>query len=303
MRICIFGAGSLGSALGGILASRNEVTLIGRRNHMMAVRKNGLTLKGDIRRSVEVEARERIDGIDPPDLVVITTKAFDTEEAVEKCRTVAGRNTSVLTLQNGLGNLEILRVWKGSNAFGGTITLGANLVAPGEVRVSGLGETLIGSDLNPEGARRMSLLFKESGLNARTCPDVTLAIWSKVAVSASINPLTAVLRLENGKLLTSASISRMMDEVCREAVAVGMRSGVALSLPKTIGLAHSVARSTSRNRSSMLQDVETGKRTEIEQINGAIWRLGERTGSPAPLNMALWAMVSSFELHPTSQKA
>jgi len=303
MRVCIFGAGSLGSALGGILAGSNQVTLVGRRAHVSAVRKQGLTLMGDLRRSVKVEAYEKVDGLDPPELLIVTTKAYDTGDAVQACRTLASRNTMVLTLQNGLGNLELLRTWKGTNAFGGTTTLGANLVAPGKVRVSGLGETVIGSDLNPEGAKRICLLFRESGLAAKIESDVYAAIWSKVAVSASINPLTAVLRVENGALLQSKSMSRMMSEVCREAVLVGIANGVSLSLPEVMKRMRAVSKHTSGNRSSMLQDVERGRRTEIEQINGAIWNLGERQGSPAPLNKALWAMVSALERQGASQKA
>ncbi len=270
---------------------------------MAAVRERGLTLRGDARRLVRIEARERVEGVEPPELLIITTKAYDTEEAVRKCRLLAGRNTMVLTLQNGLGNLELLRAWKGSNAFGGTTTFGACLVVPGQVRVSGLGQTVIGADLNPEGAKRICRMFRRSGLPAKTCPDSHSAIWSKVAVSASINPLTAVLRIENGQLLLSEPTLRMMNEVCREAVSVGTASGITINPTATTRLVSSVARSTAGNRSSMLQDVERGRRTEIEQINGAIWRLGERLGSPAPLNMALWAMVSALERRGSSQKA
>ena len=302
MRICIFGAGSLGSALGGILAMSNQVTLVGRRAHVAAMRKQGLALVGEIRRSVRVGARERVEGLDPPELLIVTTKAYDTEMAVQACRTLASRNTMVLTLQNGLGNLELLRTWKGSNAFGGTTTIGANLVAPGKVRISGLGETVIGSDLNPEGAKKICRLFRENGLAAQIQSDVNAAIWSKVAVSASINPLTAVLRIENGALL-SGPMSRMMMEVCREAVSVGVSNGAPLNLHAVMNRARAVAKDTAGNRSSMLQDVERGRRTEIDQINGAIWSLGDRLGSPAPLNKALWAMISSLERQSSSQKA
>lgn len=303
MRVCIFGAGSLGSVLGGILAGSNEVTIIGRRAHVASVRKHGLALVGDIRRRVDVEAYEKADGLDPPELLIITTKAYDTDSAIQACRTMASRNTMVLTLQNGLGNLEQLRMWKGSNAFGGTTTLGANMIGPGRVRVSGLGKTVIGSDLNPEGAKRVCSVFRDSGLATSIHPDTNALIWSKVAISASINPLTAILHIENGDLLASRSISRMMLEVCEEAVTVGIANGVSLSLPAIQRSVRAVSKDTAGNRSSMLQDVERGKRTEIEQINGAIWSIGDKIGVPAPLNKALWAMVSSMERPRTSQKA
>lgn len=303
MHICVFGAGSLGSALAGMLAAHNPVTIVGRRTHVVTVRRRGLAMIGDVRRTVRVVAWEKADGLDPPELLIITTKSYDTSDAIDSCRTFASRNTQVLTLQNGLGNLELIRSWKGSNAFAGTTSLGANLVAPGRVRISGLGKTVIGSDLNPAGASKIGDVFNRCGLPTRTEPDVASLIWSKVAVSAAVNPLTAVMRVQNGKLLENRTLARMMKEVCTEAVEVGQAAGAQIDLKKTFKLVRSIAADTANNRSSMLQDVERGRRTEIEQINGAIWRLGERLGVPAPLNKSLWAMVSSMTSSQTSQKA
>jgi 2-dehydropantoate 2-reductase len=294
MRICVFGAGSLGSALGGILAANNEVVLIGRRQHVGAVRQKGLVLTGSVARRVRMEAYETVDEAGPPELLIITTKAYDTEEAVDICSDWAEPETMVLTLQNGLGNLELLRSWKGKRAFGGTITMGASLTAPGRVRVSGLGRVAVGSDLNPRGAGLIIQAFSSCGIPSKTSGNVRGEIWAKAIVNACINPTTAFLRIPNGALLTSPSVSRLVRDVCRECEVIAESSGVSLPYHPMISRVRAIARETSKNRSSMLRDIELGRRTEINQINGIIAKSGALHGVPAPLNRALVAIVEAI---------
>jgi 2-dehydropantoate 2-reductase len=294
MRICVFGAGSLGSAVGGILAANNEVVLIGRRQHVRAVRQKGLILTGSVARRVRVEAYEKVDETSPPELLIITTKAYDTKEAVEICSDWAAPGTMVLTLQNGLGNLELLRTWKRKRAFGGTITMGASLTAPGRVRVSGLGSVVIGSDMDAEGAGLISRTFSSCGIPSKTSGNVWGEMWAKAIVNACINPTTAILKVPNGALLTSPSISRLVRDVCKECEVIADSCGVSLPYRPMISRVRAVARETSKNRSSMLQDVEPGRRTEINQINGIIAESGAMHGVPAPLNRALVAIVEAI---------
>jgi 2-dehydropantoate 2-reductase len=296
MEICIFGAGSLGSALGGILSRMNDVTLIGRRENMNAVRRSGLKLLGDYDATVRLEARETIRELDPPELLIITTKAYDTAEAIKSCRNWADRDTKVLTLQNGLGNLELLRKWKRTGAFGGTTTMGANLLSPGTVRVSGLGRTVIGSDCDPAGARAIVAAFRSCGLQAEVEGHIFDAIWSKAAVNACINPIATVLRIPNGKLVESSVISRLIKDVSIECELVARAVGVGVPSGSTIRRARAVCKDTRENVTSMLQDVLRGRRTEIGQINGVICSLGDRHGISTPLNDSLVAMVSSMPL-------
>jgi len=302
MRICIFGAGSLGSALGGLLSSEHKVILIGRSPHVEEVNKNGLQLSGDFKRRVRLEARKSLSGSERPDLLIIATKAYDTMHAVSECRRLATGNTMVLTLQNGLGNLEILRDWKGVNAFGGTTTMGAALDSPGKVKVSGLGRTIIGADLDSEGARAIAAAFSMCGIPTAVEKDVMSAIWTKAVVSACINPLTAVLQVQNGRLLESTVISRLMSEVCRECVAVAASEGVHMTLKSMNARARAVAKDTADNRSSMLQDISRGRKTEIDQISGVFWQKGEENGVTTPLNKCLAAMVGALEPQFATQK-
>ena len=294
MRICIFGAGSLGCALGGILARKNVVTLIGRKRNMSAIRENGLKLIGDTRSRVRLDARETCEGISPPELLVISTKAFDTEEAVKYCSTWIDKDTMVLTLQNGLGNLELLRGWKGKKAFGGTTTMGAALLSPGVVRVSGLGGTVIGSDLDPSGAKRIASSLRSCGLKVDLSRDIIGGIWSKAVVNACINPTAAVLRVPNGKLTESPVVSHFMKDVSKECELVASALGVNLPGGPSYARVRTVCRDTSKNKSSMLQDVLNGRKTEIDHINGAFCMYGDGLGISTPLNDALVAMIRSM---------
>lgn len=298
MRIIVFGAGSLGSAIGGMLARKHEVTLVGRKENMDGVRRSGLHLTGEIEEDAEVAACETVADLPPPELLILTTKAYHTRAAVDSLRTLPWDSTSVLTLQNGLGNLELIREWKGVRAFGGTTTMGAVLLSPGNVRVSGLGRTVIGSDLDEAGAGRIAGAISECGLKVDVSKDVMAEIWSKAIVNSCINPLTAVLRVANGRLIESETVDRLMSDLCDECVAVASASRVTLPEGRLIDRVRAVAKETAANRSSMLRDVELGRRTEIAQLNGMVCRLGSFLGLPTPLNRAMVSMVEALEPAP-----
>lgn len=294
MRVCVFGAGSLGSALGGMLASKNEVTLVGRDPHMSAVSKKGLTLTGDVRRKMKVDARLDVSRLEPPDLLLVTVKAFDTHEVARACQHWSAADMRVLTLQNGLGNMELLRSWKGDSVYGGTATMGAQLLSPGVVRVSGLGRIAVGSDADRAGATEIAGALSSCGLRAEVEKDITTELWSKAAVSACINPLTAILRIPNGRILEEDALLRVIREISRECSKVALAEGIRLAPGWIESRVRTVAEETSGNRSSMLRDVENGRRTEIEQINGAFVEIASRHGISVPLNRALTAMVSAL---------
>lgn len=294
MRIVIFGAGSLGSALGALLSRSNEVVLIGRRANMSAIRAKGLRMMGDVDLRVKLDAHETIKDVESPELLIVTTKAYDTPSAIYACREWARDDTKVLTFQNGLGNLELLREWKGKNAFGGTTTMGANLLAPAEVRLSGLGKTVIGSDIDRPGALRIARAFADSGVPTAVRHGINGEIWGKAVISACINPTTAILRVPNGKLLDSPSIMGVISELCAECEAVAAAERISLPYASMIRRVRAVARNTANNRSSMLQDVERGRRTEVAQINGAFVRFGFANNVRTPLNMTMLAMVESL---------
>jgi len=301
MRICVYGAGSLGSAIGGMLAEQHDVVLIGRAANVEAIRKNGLELRGIIKKKVEAEAYPSINGLAPPDLLLITTKSYNTRAVAEACRDWVNADTRVLTLQNGLGNIETLREWLGQSAFGGTTTMGASLASPGVVQIAGVGRTIIGADVDWESAAHISSIFRKAGMPSSVTREVNGEIWAKAIVNASINPLTAVLRVANGALLESRTTSRLMSEICIECESVANAAGIDLPVASVYRRARAVAQETAHNQSSMLRDIELGRKTEISSINGHICRIGARVGVVTPLNRALVAMVESLESRPAEK--
>jgi 2-dehydropantoate 2-reductase len=291
MKITVFGAGGVGSLLGGLLSRDHEVTLIGRRDHVLAVERDGLRLSGTVEGTFRPAARESADGLEVQDVVLITVKAYDTETAAREVAPLVGRHTVVVSVQNGLGNAEKLVRAYGSQALVGVPVLGAASLGPGEVKVSGLKEVAVGSTVGQHGsAMRLSALLAESGIPSRISASIMTEVWSKAVVNASINPITALVGKENGSILRDDGLRRLSMAACMEAARAAEASGVALG-EEPFDRVLEVVRATAGNRSSMLQDVERGRRTEIDEINGALVLAGEKRGLDMTVNQALWALV------------
>ncbi|HUV61798.1 MAG TPA: 2-dehydropantoate 2-reductase [Thermoplasmata archaeon] len=297
MRICVFGAGSMGSALGGLLAEGHEVVLVGRKANVDRVRQDGLRLQGAVNKEVMIDARETVSDIDPPDLLVIATKAYSTQSVIEACRDWVASDTIVLTLQNGLGNLEKLRDWRGAQAIGGTTTMGALLIEPGVVDVASLGSTFIGADVDPETAEALASMFAAAGMPTKVTVDIQAELWAKATINACINPMTAILRVANGEIARVEALSMLVRDISQECEAVADACGIRLPYESMYQQAMVVAKNTASNRSSMLRDIELGRRTEIQSINGHICRAGLHARVPTPINNALVALVESLGDH------
>ena len=173
--------------------------------------------------------------------------------------------------------------------------MGAALVSPGVVRVSGLGSFTIGADKDARRAKGIALSFESCGLRTQLKKDVMREIWGKAVINACINPTAAVLRVRNGELLRSKTTVRFMREVCRECEEVAYATKTSLPTRRMFPRVRSVCVDTAGNISSMLQDILNGKRTEIEQINGAFCSFGEVAGVPTPLNATLVSMIEPLQ--------
>ncbi|HLN61659.1 MAG TPA: 2-dehydropantoate 2-reductase, partial [Symbiobacteriaceae bacterium] len=201
--------------------------------------------------------------------------------------------------RTGLGNAEALAGVLGPDrVLAGTTAQGATLLGPGRVAHGGNGPTRI-APWTPGGAaalevERVAALFNRAGLAASTAADARPLLWAKLAVNCAINPLTAILRVTNGQLLERPDARRLMEAAAREAGAVAAACGVRLR-EEPVAQAIAVAGATAANRSSMLQDVERGRRTEIDAISGAVARLGAEHGVGAPVNATLAELVRALE--------
>ena len=290
MRVLVFGAGSLGSLLGGLLARAHDVTLVGRDPHVERVRDEGLRISGEHSDGVEPAATTAVPA-ESFDLAVVAVKAYDTPAAAEAL--AAAELDAVLSVQNGLGNERTLAAALDAEVLAGTCTYGARLVEPGVVECTGRGEVALGP---PEGAASaiadaVGAAFREADIATTVAADMPRRLWEKLAVNAGINAVTALARVENGALVDGPA-SEPAWEAAREVARVARVEGVTLSDEAAVEAVEGVAVATTANRSSMLQDVEGGTRTEVDAINGAVV---DRADTPVPVNETLTALVRGWE--------
>jgi 2-dehydropantoate 2-reductase len=224
---------------------------------------------------------------------LVMVKSWQTERSARLLAECLAPDGLALTLQNGLNNREVLASWLGdSRAFLGATTIGAYLLGPGRVRPAGDGLiTLpIHDRLSP-----LVELFKTAGFAVNTVPDATSLLWGKLVINASINPITALLRVPNGELLERPAAHDLLTAAAREAAAVAAALRIKLPYPDPVEAAETVARRTAGNLSSMLQDVQRGAPTEIDAISGAIAQIGEQAGVSTPVNRTLWMLVKGLQ--------
>ncbi len=311
MKLAIFGIGAMGSLFGARLAPYTDVTLIGhwpeqvealRRGPLHVLRADGSTYETRVRVTDSVGAthesplRAAFDG-DPADVALILTKAGKTDQAALAASHVLKPDGVAVTLQNGIGNYEILeqRVGAGRAALG-TTTQGAAMVEPGVVREGGAGLTHLATRAEIDGnIRRLAELLEQAAFKTEVVGDVSGLVWGKLAINAAINPLTALLRVPNGALLDSPEARRIMEQAALEVAAVAEAQGIRLPFEDADIAAAKVAQATAVNLSSMLQDARRGAETEIEAICGAVLREGQRLGVPTPTNAMLYYLIKAME--------
>jgi 2-dehydropantoate 2-reductase len=296
MRILVFGAGALGSVVGALLSNHHDVHLVARPGHAQAIMEGGLSIDGVVNDVFSLEAHLDLEGVPKPEIIFVTVKAYDTKATLDALTEMAGYARTVVSLQNGLTNLRLFRSALPEKAVMGVTSMGATLVGPGEVLYAGKGGTAFGHlGGNQEKASEVADLFNEAGLNAITETDIEAELWMKGVINASINPLTAILGCHNGELLKDEGVLDVSLLACSEAAAVAKGIGIRLPPGDPFMKVKDVMRATAQNRSSMLQDLERGKRTEIDEISGEIVQRAGPIGIPVPVNRTLWTLVRGLE--------
>ena len=300
MRIAVVGAGAMGSLFGGKLSVVTEVTLLDTwAEHVAAMQRDGL-------RIVELDGRETTIPVtataDPAavlevDLVIIFVKSHGTRQASLWASRFLAPGGLALTLQNGVGNGEMMAEALGADrVVAGVTSHGATLLGPGRVRHAGCGPTHIAT--RPEIAARLSgvaAVFEQAGFEVHLSDDLESLVWGKLIINVGINGLTAILRVPNGQLVEIPAASALMAQAVEEAEAVCQAKGISLPYDDPLGRVQEVARATATNRASMLQDVLRGVPTEIGVINEAIVREGKRLGIPTPVNEFIVTTIRAIE--------
>jgi 2-dehydropantoate 2-reductase len=301
MKIVIVGPGALGSLCAAFLSKSGEEIWALEKNKEKADKINaqGILIEGISGNwEAKVKASSDASEIGESDLVLVCVKSYDTKEAIAQARPLVGQNTRVLTLQNGIGNIEIISEAIGSEkVIGGVTNLGATLLDIGKVRHAGKGETVIGriDGKVPVQLRQIREIFNKAGLESRISRDIKGLLWSKLIINAGINALTAITHLNNGRLAEFEGTRKILREAVSEAVRIAKRKRIKLIYDDPLAKAEAVCEATAANVSSMLQDVLRRKRTEIDFINGVIVRQGQELGIPVPVNSLLVDLIKTIE--------
>jgi 2-dehydropantoate 2-reductase len=301
MKIVIVGPGAMGCLLAAFLSkSKEEIFWLLDKDSQRAQKlQKGITVEGISGNwQAQVQATADIKDIEKADLIILCVKSYDTKIALSHIKPLLSEGGLVLTLQNGIGNVEIATEIIGpERVIGGVTNLGATLVDVGHTRHAGMGETIIGrldGKITVQ-MRYIRELFNKVGLETRISRDIKGLLWSKLIINAGINPLTAITRLNNGRLMDFEWTRKIQREAVTEAIKVAKRKRIKLIYDDPLAKVEAVCEATATNISSMLQDVLKNKPTEIDFINGVIVRQGQELGISVPVNSLLVDLVKTIE--------
>ena len=307
-RILVAGCGAIGSMFGGFLRrAGHDVTLLGRSWHLEAVQANGLHIDGiwgthGASGFHLATSLEELDG--SYDLALISVKSYDTQSMVAAIAPCVDSSGLAASLQNGLGNVEdLLPAFAPSRSFGASILIGAKIPEPGHVTVTVQAAPVVlgpweASPSSMEQAAALASLLAEASIPCEATDDIRSSLWAKVLYNAPLNALGTLLDVHYGALGGDADLRAIMDGIIAEAFAVAQSQGIALPWPSAQEYQEhfygSLLPATYEHRSSMLQDIERGRRTEIDAINGAVRRIGKEAGVPTPYNELLTRLIRGY---------
>lgn len=300
MKTAVVGAGAMGCLFGGLLAeSGADVWLLDiRQPHIEEINRHGLCIEADgVSRNVRVRATLNASDIGRADLVIVFVKSHATESAARTAAQLSHANTLALTLQNGLGNAEIIATHLDPRqVIVGTTAHGATLLGNGRIRHAGAGITRIGpfDREMPDRAQKIADFFNFAGIDTEVSDNIAELQWEKLLVNVGINAITALTGIRNGRLPELASARNLCRSAVEEAMSVARRLGIRV---REDAVAHvfDIAKATAENRSSMGQDVDARRKTEIEAINGAVIRKARELGISTPINDTLTALVETLQ--------
>lgn len=275
MRVAILGMGAIGHVVARALEGRAGVELV----------------------RVDRTRSPLRPGEGPVEAAIVCTKTYGTGWAADIAARLLSPTGVAVTVQNGLGNYEILADRVGADRVSlGAIYVGARLLQDGSLFSTGPGRVELARPRDPDARGRLERLaghLADGGMQVSVVDDAWPTVWRKLAVNAAMNPTTAVFRLTNGELLTHPAAAPLSDELARETARVATAAGVRLGEDEAVAAWRAIAARLGANRSSMLQDLEAGKPTEIDAINGAVAREGRRVGVDAPVNEAITLLVEA----------
>ena len=298
-KIAVVGAGAVGGYFGGLLARAGApVVMIGRPAFVEAVAKNGLYLDTlQFQESVRVEASAELSAARGAEIVLFCVKTTDNATTARALEPLLAPGALVLSLQNGVDNVEQIRAAAAIEALPTVVYVAASVPEPGRVKHVGRGDLVIGPKNEKTG--RVAALFTRANLPCRISENIEGELWTKLIWNCALNAVSALGRAKYGQIAASADVRKVVETVVDEVLAVARAANIhppGLEDPKVaIAGAFKIATQMAEAFSSTAQDMIRGKRTEIDSLNGYVSRRGAELGVPTPVNHALFALVKLAE--------
>lgn len=311
MKILIVGAGAIGSIIGGFLFKKGyDVTIAGRGAHIQHITSNGLIITG----IWGTYRLEHIKTIEPPnlpsvpkfDVIVLSVKSYDTRHAIQMYAHLLKDNSVCVSFQNGLGNMEVISSVVGEQRTAGArVIFGAEVTQPGTVNVTVYADQIVIGPFNAKNNPNKDLLeelakaINISNIPAYYTDDIYPYLWTKMFYNCPLNPLSAIFKSNYGALIKNKHIVSIMNDVVKEAHTVA--KAMKINMPwenytEFLELFYTVlVPSTADHKASMLQDIEKSKKTEIDAINGAIVKYGNKLGIATEVNSTLVRIIKAIE--------
>jgi 2-dehydropantoate 2-reductase len=300
MKICVVGCGSVGSLFAAHLAKQGEAEVWAYdvwKEHTEAISKNGLRLSGAADFTASLQATSDPRKLPRCDYGIVATKAMHTASAISQVAHIFDENSAVCSVQNGVGNEEIIAEHVKFVIRGTTFPAG-HPIAPGHIGFDIKGDTWIGpfepTSTPYEKVQELAGLITRAGMNTIPLQDARGSQWSKLIFNASTNPVGALTQLHHGAATRFQPTGQLFNDLIAEGEAVAKALGIQLhGDPRA--LVQKGANAPGKHKASMFQDVLAKRQTEVDFMNGAIVRRGEETGVPTPLNRALWELIKGLE--------
>ena len=291
MKIIVLGAGAIGSLYGAKLSKLNDVTLVARQKHVDEINKNGLKITGLEDKVYKSKAITKIEKIEDNTLILLTTKVYDSKQAIDDIKDLIKEDTVILCLQNGLYSENIVKDLIGNKCLvlRGISNIGVAFLNPGTVQYNTHGYSVI--EKSPVSNEFVDILRK-CGLESDVSENIRKEEWKKLIINCLINPISAILRTEN-RVIADKNLNPLKKLIVDECLKVAGKDGIKFDID-FVKLVDEMIKN-SRNVSSMQQDILKRKKTEIDYLNGAVVELGKKYGIRCPINKGLVMIVKEME--------
>ena len=298
MKIYIVGSGGVGGYFGGILAKAgNDVTFVARGENYKAIKNNGLlvkSVKGDFAIK-PAKVIDKISEIKNPDVVFFTVKTYSTSDTAKELSYVVNENTVIITFQNGVENdIQIKKYIHNAKVYPGVAYLISTKIKPGVIeQIGGLRRLTFGDRKNPKNVKLQEIvgIMKKSGIDAILSDDITRDLWKKFMFIVAFSGMTAVCRSPIGKILADPITESLYKRCVQEAIQVAKAFDVSVPNDVFITIMKTTTDTNPASKSSLLVDVENGRKNEIETLNGTLVRFARERNIDVPMNELIYAAI------------